>query len=141
MKIADAENEKQPAYGTGDASFQAAGGIEGVRQLVEDFYYFMETLPEAKTIREMHDENLEDSKEKLGRFLCGWLGGPKLYQRKFGSISIPGAHRHLGIGVRERDAWLLCMQKALERQPYKDDFKEYIIRQLFVPAERSRTKD
>ena len=141
MEISETDNKLQQEYGTGDASFQAAGGVEGVRQLVDDFYHFMQTLPEARTIRDMHAENLEESREKLGRFLCGWLGGPKLYQQKYGPISIPGAHRHLAIGVKERDAWLMCMQKALEQQPYKEDFKAYIIKQLFVPAERIRTKD
>ncbi len=34
-------------YGTGDASFQAAGGAAGLRQLVDDFYEAMDTIPEA----------------------------------------------------------------------------------------------
>lgn len=39
------------------------------------------------------------------------------------------------------DTWLLCMWKALEVQPYAQDFKRYLIEQLFVPAERSRNQD
>jgi len=45
------------------------------------------------------------------------------------------------LGAKERDAWLLCMQRALAEQPYADDFKQYLIEQLFVPAERSRNRD
>jgi hemoglobin len=128
-------------YGTDDASFQAAGGVEGIRVLVDAFYDAMETLPQAKTVREMHPDDLTESRDKLARFLCGWLGGPKLYREKYGSIAIPRAHNHLDIGPAERDAWLLCMEEALKDQPFANDFKAYLLEQLFVPAERSRTRD
>lgn len=132
---------EQRQYGDGDASYRAAGQYEGLQQLAERFYFYMETLPQAQTIRAMHRDDLTESKEKLARFLSGWLGGPKLYREKYGPIAIPRAHSHLSIGVAERDAWLLCMEKALAEQPYAPAFKEYMLTQLFVPAERSRTKD
>ncbi len=127
-----------PAYGTGDASFRAAGGESGIRELVESFYRIMDVLPEARGIRAMHPTDLGVSIDKLARFLCGWLGGPKRYQEKYGSISIPGVHRHLLIAAAERDAWLVCMQQAIERQPFETDFKRYLLEQLGVPAERIR---
>ena len=89
----------------------------------------------------MHPADLTESSEKLARFLSGWLGGPKLYREKYGPIRIPAAHAHLEIGPAERDAWLACMETALKSQPYKDDFKIYLMQQLYVPAERSRTRD
>lgn len=134
-------DNKDRAYGQGDASFQAAGGEEGVRRLVDAFYEEMDNLEEAKTIRAMHADDLTQSRDKLFRFLCGWMGGPKLYQEKYGSINIPAAHKHLDIGIAERDAWLLCMKRAAERQPYAEDFKEYLLKQLFPPANASRTRD
>ena len=134
------ENTQRP-YGQGDASFQAAGGEEGIRQLVNCFYDQMALLSDARKVLEMHPQDLTESRDKLTRFLCGWLGGPKLYSAKYGSIQLPKAHFHLDIGVAERDAWLLCMKKALEQQPYAQDFKQYMLEQLFVPAERSRTRD
>ncbi len=130
-----------PQYGDGDTSFQAAGGEEGIRQLIDDFYDIMDTLPEARGIRDMHPQDLTVSRDKLARFLCGWLGGPKLYREKYGRIQIPRAHNHLRIGIHERDTWLLCMWKALGAQPYEEDLKRYLIEQLFVPAERSRNQD
>ncbi len=133
-------NMNEP-YGSGDASYKAAGEYDGIKKLVDAFYSAMESLEEAKKIRNMHSANLEESRDKLTRFLCGWLGGPKLYSEKYGSIRIPVAHRHLEIGTSERDAWLKCMKTALETQPYEDDFKEYLMKQLYVPAERSRNKD
>lgn len=128
-------------FGQGDASFQAAGGVEGIRKLVDAFYDAMCELPQAEKIRNMHPQDLEESRDKLARFLTGWLGGPKLFSEKYGSIRIPVAHRHLDIGPAERDAWLLCMQVAADQQPYSDDFKHYLLEQLYVPAERSRNRD
>jgi hemoglobin len=130
-----------PVYGVGDASFRAAGGEEGIRRLIDAFYDLMETLPEARTIRAMHPADLGASRDKLARFLCGWLNGPKRYQEKYGSISIPGSHAHLAIGSRERDAWLACMAAALAQQACAPEFREYLLRQLAVPAERVRNRD
>ena len=134
-------NREKPGYGDGDASFQAAGGVTGLRKLVNDFYDLMEQLPKAKEIRDLHPDDLTQSRDKLARFLCGWLGGPKLYREKYGPIRIPSAHTHLNIGSKQRDAWLACMQRALEKQPYAESFKAYLIEQLAVPAERCRTRD
>jgi len=128
-------------YGQGEASFEAAGGFDGIKQLVDAFYDAMETLPQASTVREMHSEDLTESRDKLTRFLTGWLGGPKLFSEKYGPIRIPVAHRHLDIGPAERDAWLACMQVAVDAQPYQQDFRDYLMTQLYVPAERSRNRD
>lgn len=141
MNNVQISDPQQPGYGDGDFSFQAAGGYEGLTKLCNAFYAAMETLPEAQRIREMHPADLTESSEKLARFLSGWLGGPKLYREKYGPIRIPAAHAHLDIGPAERDAWLKCMEVALQSQPYADDFKAYLMQQLFVPAERSRTRD
>ncbi|NKB76176.1 MAG: globin [Gammaproteobacteria bacterium] len=123
-------------YGTLDASYQAAGEYDGLVVLVDRFYDYMDTLPEAKIIRDMHPDDLEESKEKLARFLSGWLGGPKRYQEKYGPIRIPMVHLHLNIGPEEKDAWLLCMKKALGDSNYGEDFKAYLLNQLAKPAER-----
>ncbi|MCW8880297.1 MAG: group II truncated hemoglobin [Kangiellaceae bacterium] len=125
-------------YGQLDASYKAAGELEGIAKLVDDFYNFMDILPEANTVRAMHDKDLTLSRQKLTYFLSGWFGGPHLFAEHFGSISIPGVHKHLDVGEAERDAWILCMQKAVEQQDYADEFKVYLIEQLKIPAERVR---
>lgn len=131
----------EKTYGECDASFIAAGGEEGIRKLVDAFYDAMEVLPEAKGILSMHKTDLTITRDKLASFLCGWLGGPKRYKEKYGTIHIPRAHAHLDIGIEERDAWLKCMTVALEQQDHAQTFKSYLLRELFTPAERSRTRD
>lgn len=125
-----------PLYGFSDTSFQAAGGIDGIRKLVDDFYLEMDTLPEAVVIRKMHKSGLSESRDKLTLFLCGWMGGPGLYHEKYGSINIPRDHAHLPIGEAERDAWLLCMERAIAKQNYSPEFSTYLLAQLRIPAER-----
>jgi len=125
-------------YGIGDASYQAAGGYQGLVTLAEDFYDAMSTLPEAKQILDMHPKDLTESKDKLARFLCGWLGGENRYIEKYGRINIPSAHMHLPIESEDRDAWLLCMKHALTKQSYAPEFKAYLLEQLSIPAERIR---
>jgi len=131
-------NEQSASYGEGDASYQAAGGLAGIERLVDKFYDYMDTLPEAKRIRDMHNDDLTESRQKLAYFLSGWLGGPKLYRQHFKPIVLPEAHKHLDIAETERDAWMLCMKHAVNEQPYTEDFKSYLITQLYVPAERTR---
>ncbi len=125
-------------YGTLDASFKAAGEETGVRKLVDEFYHQMETQQRGQHIRAMHKDDLVLIKDKLSLFLIGWLGGPKNYGAKYGSISIPMVHQHLLIGEEERDAWLFCMTEALKQQNYTAEFKQYLIEQLAFPAERIR---
>jgi hemoglobin len=84
----------------------------------------------------MHPDDLTVSIDKLARFLCGWMGGPKRYSEKYGGIAIPPAHSHLPVGESEKQAWLDCMREALDKQDYPDELKEYLIEQLTVPASR-----
>lgn len=122
-------------YGVGDSSYKAAGGEQGLRTLCSDFYHFMETLPEAQKIRKMHKDDLTIMIDKLTLFLSMWLGGPKVYQEKYRFVGMPVAHQHLVILEEERDAWLLCMDLALDKQSYPDDFKRYLKTQFRFPAE------
>jgi hemoglobin len=127
-------------YGVGDASFLAAGSETGVFKLVNDFFDRMERDERFTTIWHLHPDDKEMSRDKLARFLCGWLGGPKLYNEKYGAIGIPRVHAHLAIATPERDQWLTCMTESVAEQAFAEDFKKYLMEQLFVPAEAVRRR-
>lgn len=127
-------------YGTDDASFVASGGETGIRTLVDAFFDRMGGDPRFATIYAMHPKDIQISRDKLARFLCGWLGGPNRYQEKYGPISIPRAHGHLPIATAERDLWLTCMQESIAEQPFDPAFKRYLLEQLYVPAEGVRRR-
>ena len=104
------------------------------------FFDRMGTDLRFATIYALHPDDKEVSRDKLARFLCGWLGGPKLYNEKYGAIGIPRVHAHLKIATPERDQWLTCMTESVEQQPFDADFKIYLMEQLFVPAEAVRRR-
>ncbi|BAN69034.1 group II truncated hemoglobin [endosymbiont of unidentified scaly snail isolate Monju] len=93
--------------------YELLGGEQGVRELVDRFYDYMDSLPEAREVRALHAKSLRVSREKLFLFLSGWLGGPDLYVQKFGHPMLRRRHLPFPIGVKERDQWMLCMRKAL----------------------------
>ena len=129
---------EDPQFGIGDATFQAAGGEEGIRALVDTFYDIMSSDLQYRTIRSWHPDDNRVSRDKLARFLCGWMGGPRRYTEKYGPISIPGVHAHLDVTEKERDDWLGCMAKALAKQAYPPSLIAYLLEQLAVPAEAVR---
>ena len=133
------QREKKP-FGTGDASFLAAGGEVGLRRLVDSFFDRMGTDRRFSAIYALHPDDIDVSRDKLARFLCGWLGGPKLYNEKYGAIGIPRVHAHLPIATAERDQWLDCMAESVAEQPYANEFKKYLMEQLYVPAEAVRRR-
>ena len=94
--------------------FERIGGAVTIDRLVEAFYGRMDALPEARTIRAMHGPDLGPVKQVLKRYLCEWMGGPKLYSAEKGHPRLRQRHMGFAIGAAERDAWLLCMQGALE---------------------------
>lgn len=121
--------------------YELLGRDQGVRQLVADFYELMDTLPEAATIRAMHKGNLSEITDKLGTFLIGWLGGPQHYQERFGRVIIPLAHRPFPIGPSERDQWLLCMDRALQKTSLGASMKARLMESFGRMAEMCRNKD
>lgn len=123
-------------YGDGSATYEAVGGLDGLKKLVTTFYQVMHESPDYKDIRDMHPENLELSIDKLVSFLSGWMGGEALYLKKYGGGGMPKVHMHLQIGKAERDMWLACMHEALLQQDYPKALVEYLDTQFIFPAER-----
>ncbi len=129
---------KSQEYGEGDATFQAAGGQAGIRKLIDTFFEIMGSDLAYRRIYDWHPDDIEVSRDKLALFLCGWTGGPRLFSEKYGPIAIPVVHRHLGVTEVERDMWLACMKEALAQQDYPESLQQYLLKQLYIPAERIR---
>jgi hemoglobin len=94
--------------------YQRIGGANKVRELVHRFYSIMDELPESYGIRKMHAESLQNSEDKLFKFLSGWMGGPQLFIQEYGHPMLRRRHFPFAIGETERDQWMLCMSKALQ---------------------------
>jgi hemoglobin len=99
---------------TEKSMFDRIGGAVAVDRLVEAFYGHMDSLPEAKTIRAMHADNMGQIKIVLKRYLSEWTGGPKLYSPEKGHPRLRQRHMHFPIDNDARDAWMECMTRALD---------------------------
>jgi len=104
--------------------YEMIGGEAALLRLVERFYFYMDTLPEASEVRALHAEDLTLARKKLLQFLSGWLGGPDLYVREYGHPRLRMRHAPFAIGPEESEQWLLCMNRALSDLPIQDDFRQ-----------------
>lgn len=102
---------------TNPTPYRHMGGEEAVHLLVDRFYFYMDTLPQAAEIRAMHQPDLASANSKLFKFLSGWLGGPNLFMEEFGHPMLRARHFPFHIGQSQRDQWMLCMNKALAEIP------------------------
>lgn len=106
--------------------YQLMGGESALLSLVERFYFYMDILPEAQGIRQMHAESLASAKSKLFKFLSGWLGGPNLFIEEFGHPMLRKRHFPFAIGDSERDQWMMCMSRALTEVEMDDRLRKNI---------------
>ncbi|OIQ78936.1 group 2 truncated hemoglobin YjbI [mine drainage metagenome] len=94
--------------------FEAIGGEATIIRLVDRFYFHMESLPVASAIRAMHEADLQPVKVVLVKFLIEWLGGPAVYSIERGHPRLRQKHMGFPIGEAARDAWMICMRRAME---------------------------
>lgn len=96
-------------------AYKLMGGEVTLRRLVDCFYDLMDEDPDYFGIRKLHPEELNSSRDKLFMFLSGWTGGPSLYVEKYGEPRLRSRHLPFSIGIDERDQWLSCMNRAMEK--------------------------
>ena len=120
--------------------FAQLGGDGGVRALVDRFYDLIDLEPQFSGIRALHPAMLDDSRDKLYWFLCGWLGGPDRYGERFGHPMLRARHLPYAIGISERDQWLACMGLALQEQGVDEALAGKLISAFFGTADWMRNK-
>jgi len=115
--------------------YDAIGGADGVRRLVDRFYDLMETEPAAAAIRAMHAADLGPMRDRLFAFMSGWMGGPRLYKD-----CVMSAHRPFSIGAEERDQWMACMKRALAESTLNLGVREKVEEALYGAADFIRNR-
>jgi hemoglobin len=115
--------------------YQLLGGAQGIQKLVERFYELMDELPQARGIRALHPADLSHARERLIMFLSGWLGGPPLYEERFGNPRLRQKHMSFPIGEAERDAWMLCMTLALDELVAEPALRSQLTQSFFKTAD------
>ena len=79
MDLSDEKNYYLPPIEKEIGNTNWQEGKRDAFKLANDFYDIMEELSEAKHILSLHPNNLEESRDKLARFLCFYMNGPHLY--------------------------------------------------------------
>lgn len=120
--------------------YDELGGEKFIRQLCIQFYKNMCELPETQEIRKMHPENIKGSEEKLFMFLSGWLGGPQLFEQRFGHPRLRARHLPFKIGKSERDQWMLCMVKAFDDLSVEEPYRSELLHALLNLADHMRNQ-
>ena len=111
------------------------GGQQAIHLLANRFYDVMQSQASSQTILNMHPKDLTRSRKQLERYLCEWLGGPKLFGEAYMSPEwIKKRHQHLSIGFDERDQWVACMSQAMQELGIDEDLQHQLNRQFFQRA-------
>ena len=134
----------QPSASTPQSLFDLLGGepqaTNQIRAIVEAFYDVMDQDEKAKTIRQMHPEDLTSSREKLFMFLSGWTGGPQLYIERYGHPFLRRQHLPFKIGEEERDQWIYCMTKGMLNLKMEEEKIKALLNALYPIADFMRNQ-
>ena len=93
-------------------------GEANIFKMMEDFYRELET----SAIRHMFPQDMIAASKKSAAFFVGLLGGPPLYQQRYGSPMMRARHLPCPIDEAARQEWLLCFERILGQAVEKYDF-------------------
>ncbi len=88
----------------------AAMGEEQIDRMLEDFYRELE----QSSLRGMFPPDMVAASRKSAAFFVGLLGGPPLYQQRYGSPMLRARHIPFPIDEAARQEWLACFNRILD---------------------------
>lgn len=95
-----------------DSLYEAVGGEETFRRLVESFYAGVAGDPVLRSL--YPEDDLGPAAERLRLFLVQYWGGPSTYNEVRGHPRLRMRHAPFAINEAARDAWLRHMRAALD---------------------------
>lgn len=119
---------EQIAHGT---IYEAIGGIDTIDKLVDAFYKRVGNHPKLVPI---FPEDLTETARKQKLFLTQFFGGPRLYEQERGHPMMRRRHLPFEITPSRRDAWLDCMNEALEEAGIDEPYRTAIFEKLTLTA-------
>jgi len=123
-----------------DTPFAIIGGEDRVRALTDRFYDLMDLEPGYAALRAVHGPVLDNARQRLFWFLCGWLGGPQHYTERFGHPRLRARHLPFAIGITERDQWLACMDQAMQETEVDEALRTRLRQSFFQTADWMRNQ-
>ena len=106
--------------------YERVGGWSYFEHLVNLFYECVENDP---ILRPLYPDDLKPGKFWLTAFLSQYWGGPNYYSELKGHPRLRQRHFPFRIGQIERDAWVCCMERAVDisgiNSPHSESLKDY----------------
>ncbi|ABM22884.1 MULTISPECIES: group II truncated hemoglobin [Shewanella] len=121
-------------------AYDLIGGEKVIRAITKCFYQKMASSAETTTLLAIHRAPIAESEQKLFEFLSGWLGGPQLYQQKYGHPALRARHMHFAVDEAMRDQWLFCMKFAIEENINKPEHRAAIFEAISTLADHMRNQ-
>ncbi len=117
-------------------------GEEGARALAERFYDHMDAHEPALVAihRNENGRVSRGTRDNFAAFLVEWLGGPRVYSSVHGHPRLRMRHAHVAIGIEERDAWLRCMNAALDHPRIDPEVRAFLERRFAEVADFLRNR-
>ena len=118
-------------------------GREGAIALAERFYDHMDAHePELVAVHrtDEHGRVAKPVRDAFATFLVEWLGGPRDYSATHGHPRLRMRHAHVAIGIEERDAWLRCMNAALDHPSVDPEVRAFLERRFAEVADFLRNR-
>ncbi|WP_211185241.1 group II truncated hemoglobin [Thalassotalea algicola] len=110
--------------------YDLIGKEAGVKNLVNAFYDEMESNIHLQELLATHQLPLDNIRQKFFEYLSGWLGGPPLFEQKYGHPRLRQRHMHVKVTKKQSDLWMLCMNIALNKTVENKVLKQHL-RQAF----------
>ena len=101
----------------------------------------MDLEPDYREPRASHGSTLDEARQKLFWFLCGWLGGPDHYISRFGHPRLRARHMPFSIGIQERDQWVACMDQAMAETGVPEGLRVQLQTSFANTADWMRNRD
>jgi hemoglobin len=113
-----------------ESLYEAVGGEETFRRLVESFYTGVAADPVLRAL--YPEEDLGPAADRLRMFLIQYWGGPTTYSERRGHPRLRMRHASFAIDGAARDAWLTHMRAALASLDLAPQFEaalwDYLVR-------------
>lgn len=97
---------------TQSSFYEAIGGMETLRTIVDRFYEGVATDPLLRPMYE--EEDLGPSAERFRLFLAQYWGGPTTYNETRGHPRLRMRHAPFAVDEAARDAWLKHFRDGLD---------------------------
>ncbi|MBT1446279.1 group II truncated hemoglobin [Shewanella sp. JM162201] len=134
---AGASDDRDP---TQSNAYDMIGGDKTIRAIAHSFYARMQQGDDTQKLLAMHPGPIAQSEQKLYEFLSGWLGGPQLFQQKYGHPALRARHMPFAIDEEMRDQWLTCMKYALNKELTNPEHREVIYQAIATLADHMRNQ-